>query len=58
MSTLFEQALEQVNPLPHEENDEAWTMSFAAKRDMIRRMAQEALDEDDRGETVPLEDLI
>jgi hypothetical protein len=31
---------------------------FAEKRDVIRRMAREALEEDDRGETLPLDDLL
>lgn len=39
--------------------DEAsWKKCFAEKGDVIRRMAQEALGEDDRGETLPLADLL
>jgi hypothetical protein len=71
MSTLWEKALEQVVALPQEEQDaiasqilasladeDAWKKRFAAKRDVIRRMAREALEEDDRGEAVPLIDLL
>ena len=31
---------------------------FAEKRDVIRRMAREALEEDERGKTLPLDDLL
>jgi hypothetical protein len=71
MSTLMEQALERVAALPADEQDaiasqilaslageEAWRKSFAEKRDVIRRMAQEAVEEDERGETLPLDDLL
>ena len=71
MSTLLEMALEKVVALPLDEQDaiasqildsladgEAWKLRFAAKRDVIRRMAQEALEEDARGETLPLDDLL
>ena len=71
MSTLLEKALERVIALPEEEQDaiasqilasladeDAWTTRFAGNRDVIRRMATEALDEDDRGETLPLDDLL
>jgi hypothetical protein len=70
MSSLLEKALEKVITLPQDEQDaiaaqilesladeEAWKRRFAEKRDVIRRMALEALDEDDRGETRPLSDL-
>ena len=33
-------------------------MRFAEKRDVIRRMAREALEEDAKGETLPLSDLL
>ena len=36
----------------------AWKKSFAEKRDVIRRMAREAIEEDERGETLPLDDLL
>jgi hypothetical protein len=71
MSTLLEKALEKVATLPDEERDaiasrilaslddkEAWKKSFDEKRDVIRRMAGEALDEDARGEAAPLDDLL
>ncbi len=71
MSTLLEKALEKVVALPLDEQDaiasqilasladeDTWKSRFAEKRDVIRRMAQEAIDEDGRGETLPLEDLL
>jgi hypothetical protein len=71
MSTLLEKALAKVGTLPPDEQDaiasqilaaladeEAWKRRFAAKRDLIQRMALEALDEDARGETVPLDNLL
>ena len=71
MSTLLEKALEKVVVLPQEEQDaiasqilasladeEAWKRRFVEKRDVIRRMAHEALAEDEQGETVPLDDLL
>lgn len=71
MSSLLEKALEKVAALPPDEQDaiasqiltsladeEAWKKRFAEKRDLIRRMAREALEEDDRGETLPLADLL
>jgi hypothetical protein len=71
MSTLLEKALEKVVVLPQDEQDaiasqilasladeDEWKKSFAEKREIIRRMAREALEEDASGETVPLEDLI
>jgi hypothetical protein len=71
MSTLLEKALERVVALPQNEQDaiasqilasladeDAWEKRFTEKREVIRRMAREALDEDDRGETRPLSDLL
>ena len=71
MSTLLEKALAKVSALPEDEQDaiaaeilssmadeEAWKRKFAEKRDVIRRMAQEALNEDEQGRTLPLDDLI
>jgi hypothetical protein len=71
MSTLLEKALEKVVALPQDEqdaiasqilaslaDDAAWKTQFAAKRDVIRRLAREALDEDERGDTLPLDDLL
>jgi hypothetical protein len=71
MSTLLEKALEQVVALPEDEqdaiasqilltlaDDDEWKKRFAAKREVIHRMAREALEEDERGETIPLDDLL
>ena len=71
MSTLLEKALEKVSALPPDQQDaiasqilasiadeEAWKKSFEEKRSVIRRLAGEALAEDDRGETLPLDDLL
>jgi hypothetical protein len=70
MSTLLERALEKVGALPPDEQDAiaaqilasledeaAWRRRFAEKRDVIRRMAREAIEEDEKGETLPLDDL-
>jgi hypothetical protein len=64
MSTLLEKALEKVVALPQDEQDaiasqilaslaaeEAWKRRFVEKGDVIRRMAREAVEEDERGET-------
>jgi hypothetical protein len=71
MSTLLEKALEKVAALPLDEQDaiasqilasladeDGWKTRFAQKRDVIRRMAREALEEDERGETLLLDDLL
>jgi acyl-CoA reductase-like NAD-dependent aldehyde dehydrogenase len=71
MSRLLETALERVGTLPEDEQDaiaaqilasladeEGWKARFAEKRDVIRRMAHEALEEDARGETLPLSDML
>lgn len=71
MSPLLKKALEKVIALPPEEQDviasqilaslaaeEAWKNRFIGKRDLIRRMAQEALDEDEAGNTLLLNDLL
>ena len=71
MPTLLERALEKVGALPPDEQDaiasqildaladeEAWQMRFAQKRDVIERMAREAREENARGETRPLDDLL
>ena len=39
-------------------DEDAWKTRFAEKRDVIRRMAREALKEGERGETLPLDDLL
>lgn len=67
----MQKALEKVVALPADEQDaiasqivasladeEAWKERFAGKRDIIRRMAHEALEEDERGETLPLDALL
>jgi hypothetical protein len=71
MSTLLEKALEKVGALPRDEQDaiasqilasladeDAWKKRFVEKREIIRRMAREALEEDARGETLPLDELL
>lgn len=71
MSTLLEKALERVAELPVDEQDaiasqilasladeDAWKERFAEKRDVVRRLAREALAEDDRDETLALDDLL
>lgn len=71
MSALLEKAIEKLGALPPDEQDQiasqiladladeqAWKERFAQKRDVIRRMAQEALDEDERGGIIPLSDLL
>jgi hypothetical protein len=71
MSALLDKALERVVALPEDEqdaiasqilltlaDDEAWKTGIAGKRDVIRRMAREALEEDERGETCPLDELL
>jgi hypothetical protein len=62
VSALLEEALEKIRALAPDEqeaiasqilaslaDEEAWKRSFAEKRDVIRRMAREALQEDERG---------
>lgn len=71
MSALLAKALEQVNALPTDEQDviaslilesladeAAWRRRFAEKREIIQRMAREAIAEDDSGETMPLSALL
>jgi len=71
MSSLLERALEKVAALPKDEQDaiasqtlaslddeRRWKARFAEKSEVIRRMALEALAGDERGETLPLDDLI
>jgi len=71
MSSLLDKALEKVVALPPDEqeaiasqilaslaDEEAWKRRFDEKRDVIRRMAREAIEEDERGETLPLADLL
>ncbi|HEY9142300.1 MAG TPA: hypothetical protein VIN93_15480 [Bryobacteraceae bacterium] len=71
MSSLLDRALEKVVALPPDEQDaiatqilasladeDAWKKRFVEKGDVIRRMAQEAIEEDERGETQSLADLL
>jgi len=71
MLTLPERALQQVVILPQDEQDaieaqilasiadeDARKKCLAQKRDVIRRMAREALDDDDGGKTLRLADLL
>jgi len=39
-------------------DERAWKEQLASKRDVIRRMARQALEEDDAGQTRPLDDLL
>ena len=70
MTKLLEKALKRVSKLPQDEQDaiasqilseiedEAqWAKQFAATGSKLRRLAEEALAEDQRGETLPLDDL-
>jgi len=71
MSSLLGKALEKVIALPPDEQDaiasqilasladeEAWKARLAEKRHIIRRMAREALREDEQGDTLALGDLL
>lgn len=68
---MLEEAFAKVEGLPQDEQDaiaaqilasladeEAWKQRFAAKRDRLRELAAEALEEDERGETRPLDALL
>ncbi len=71
MSSLIEEAWRRVEALPPEEqeaiasqildwlaDEEAWKRRFAEKRDVIARMAREAVEEDERGDTRPFDELL
>ncbi len=71
MTTLLEKALQKVEALPEDDqnaiaseildslaDEEAWKSRFVARRDRLRQLAQEALQEDERGETRPLDDSL
>jgi hypothetical protein len=71
MSRLLAEALERVAGLPEEEQDaiasqildsiadeDSWRKRFTEKREVLRRMAREALAEDARGETLALDELL
>ena len=70
MTTLLEKALQKVGALPEDEqnaiaseildslaDEDGWKSRLAATRDRLRQLAREALQEDERGETRPLDDL-
>ena len=48
----------EVAPDDSAADEDGWKKRFAEKRDVIRRMAREALEEDERGETLLLDDLL
>ncbi len=71
MSTLLQEARNKVGALPPEEQDaiasqilalledeEGWKRRFSEKREVIRRMAREALREDAEGATVDMDHLL
>ena len=71
LATLLEKALEKVGALSPDEQDAiasqilasladeaSWKKRFIEKRDVIRRMAHEPVEEDEKGQTVPLGDLL
>ena len=71
MTPLLEKALQRIGALPRDEQDaiaseildsladeDSWKQRFAAKRDRVRQLAQDALDEDARGQTRPLDELL
>ncbi|PYV18674.1 MAG: hypothetical protein DMG21_04210 [Acidobacteria bacterium] len=70
MTKLVEKALEEISKLPEDEQDAiasqilaeledetAWEKQFATDGRKLRRLAEEALAEDSRGETRPLDKL-
>jgi hypothetical protein len=71
MTSLLQEALRRVESLPIEEQDaiasqiietlddeEAWTRSFRENPALLRSLTHEALEEHQRGETRPLDELI
>lgn len=71
MTKLLEKALEKISSLSQEEQDAiasqilaeledeaAWTERFAADRDKLRRLADEALAEHREGKTHPLDETL
>lgn len=57
MSEQDEEWMVSQNPMIVDD-EIAWTRSFAEKRDVLRRLADEARAEDDRGETLSLDDWL
>ena len=71
MTGLLEKALQRIEALSQEEQDamayqmleslddeEAWSRQFRNNPEVLRSLAQEALEEHRRGETRPLDELI
>ena len=71
MTALLEKAFEKAQGLPDEEQDaiaahilasieseDAWQARYAAKRSILERMAQEAVEQDRQGLTLDLDELI
>jgi hypothetical protein len=71
MTKLLEKAIQKVSKLPQAEQDAIasqilavledeteWARQFAAHGGKLRRLAQEALAEDDGGETHPLDKIL
>lgn len=71
MTALLEKALAKIETLQPEEQDayaseiletlaedKAWQARFASKRDRLRQLASEALEEDARGETRSLDEFL
>jgi hypothetical protein len=71
MTELLENALRKVAALPREEQDAiasqimetledeaAWREKLARTPEKLRRLAEEALREDQRGETRPLDEIL
>ena len=71
MTGLLEKAMQRIEALSSEEQDalaaqiletlddeEAWSRQFRDNPEVLRSLAQEALEEHRRGETHPLDELI
>ena len=71
MTVLLEKALERAQGLSDEDQDviatqilatieaeDAWQVRFAAKRSILERMAEEAVEQDKQGLTLDLDELI
>ncbi len=71
MTVLLEKALERAQGLSGEDQDviatqilatieaeDAWQARFAAKRSILERMAEEAVEQDKQGLTLDLDELI
>ena len=70
MTTLLEEAMKRVTSLPQDEqnaiasqifetieDEDTWRRKLASSPQRLRALAEEALAEDQRGETLPIEDL-